>query len=170
MKKELKELYDTVHSVIKSNSYNYHYEYYKKTPNGMVLDIPLNHQYGSTRDGYDSWKKDNKELTASYSGMTSVRTVTDRTGYVDGYIFETKLPDRTWHTELKEKYDAAFLEICKLLEVKDIESFGYFVENDVELSKDYSTSIMNKLRHIIDVFERYEYDDDFRKLVDKIKG
>lgn len=170
MTQPFENLYNSVKSIIKINSYNYNYEYYKKTPNGMILDIPTNHQYGSTRDGYDSWKKDNIELTASYSGITSVRTLTDRSGNIDGYILETKLPDRVWHLELKEKYNEVFLEICKIMDVIDTESFRYFVENDVELSKDFGTSVMNKLRHLINVCERYDYDEDFKKLVDKIKG
>ncbi len=156
----------------RTNAYNYKYTYWIPTPNGMVLDVARNHEYGSTRDGYESWKT-NEPLSwyASHSGQISLRTVTDRNdnNNIVGYITEEKQSDYLWHQDIKDLTDECFNKLCESLEVIDINNFKYFIFSDLGIFKDYKMELKTRLDIMVDVYENYNFDEDYKKLVDKIK-
>ena len=162
---------------------NYKYTYFIKTKHGLREDDYLNHTYGDERGGYEDWQQsdDSKNLTTSYSGVTSVRDIYRRdNNEVVGYIFEEKLSDNIWLDELEEKYKAAWTLFCELMEVKDTEMIEYILFKDMhheyrDLGKDTMDkfNILNKVLYKFD--EHHEdYNDEetaqYRKYFDKLKG
>ncbi len=157
----------------RENLYNFKYEYFVKTLHGYKEDTETNHKYGTTRAGYEQWCKDNRSLIASYSGVTSVRTITDRSNDDNkevGCIFETKLKDYTWQKDIAKLVDECFVALCEVLEVKDVDNFKYFIYKDVPQYNDMDAVYISKLEIMVDVFEQYGYDEDYKNFIDKIKG
>lgn len=154
------------------NIYNYEYTYCLKTPNGMLLDNPTNHQYGKSREGFEQWKENNPDLHASHNGTIALRPIRHRTDTerVVGYILEEKLSDTAWHNEVLELVDECFEKLCDELQVVDKSIFRYFVFNDTMGYENYSQELLEKLRMMVHVFEEYQDDEEYRNLVDKIKG
>lgn len=154
------------------NIYNYAYTYCLKTPRGMLLDDSLNHKYGSSRKGFEQWKEDNPDLNATYNNNVSLRSIKHRSDYsrTVGYVLEEKLSDTPWQDEIKQLADECFEELCGSLNVVDKENFEYFVFNDVGGFEDYSHELIEKLRTMVHVFEEYQSNEEYRKLIDKIKG
>lgn len=155
------------------NIYNYKYTYWVATPNGMRLDDERNHKYGDNRDGYETWQKEEPQgWIASYSGVTSLRTITDRNNdnRVVGYITEEKLSDEPWKKEIVNLVHDCFERLCEELEVKDRGNFEYFVFNDLGFEKDYKLELRTKLDKMVHVYNEYQEDEEYRAFVDKIKG
>lgn len=159
------------------NIYNYKYTYMIKTPNGMREDTERNHKYGTTRDGYEKWKTEEKGLTAGYSGRVSLREITDyqrkdENGIapVVGYIIEEKLSDYPWQQEIAALATEAFDKLCEELEVVDKEMFEYVLWEDFGLYKDYGQELSAKLSRISSMYEKYQEDEEYKKFIDKIKG
>lgn len=156
----------------RNNIYNYAYTYCIKTPKGMILNDPLNHEYGRSRDGFERWKDENPELHASHNGTVTLRPIKYRTDpdRIIGYILEEKLSDFPWHNEILTLVDECFDKLCEELDVDDKTTFRYFVFKDAMGYEDYADELHEKLRMMVAVFEDYQRDEEYRKLVDKIKG
>ena len=157
----------------RKNAYNYKYTYWAATPNGMVLDTEKNHKYGSTRDGYECWKNEApREYNVSHGGAVSLRSVHDRTqdNLIVAYITEEKLSDNSWLKEFEVIADECFIKLCELLEVKDIENFKFFIFSDLGLFKDSKMHMQAKLDKMYELYEEYQFDEDYKALIDKIKS
>lgn len=154
-----------------NNRQNFQYEYWIKTPNGFRSDDTLNHRYGDGRAGYEQWKIDNSDLVAS-AEQINLRPIRERKDYdnIVGYITETKLSDSGWHSEIVQLSDDCFEELCKELEVVDVETFKYFVFTDTRGYENIDDELNAKLYAMVSVFDDYHNDQEFKKLVDKIKG
>ena len=169
----IKQYIKKASEIERENAYNYKYTYWATTPNGMILDTEKNHKYGSTRDGYECWKNEApREYTVSYGGVVSLRSVHDRSqdNLIVAYITEEKLSDNSWLKEFEVIADECFIKLCELLEVKDIENFKYFIFSDLGLFKDSKMYIHAKLDKMYDVYEEYQFDEDYKALIDKIKS
>lgn len=155
------------------NIHNHKYVYWIKTPNGMRLDDESNHKYGDTRKGYEQWKNENDNLVAGYSGNVYLRTIETRTPNkkLVGYITEEKLSDEPWKNEIKDLSKQCFEVLCSELGVKDKETFEYFIFADIDACRGFETDaeLKIKLEAMVDVYDKYNDDEHFRKLVDKIK-
>ena len=55
MCESIQDILNVCNQLYTTKAYNYKYEYYTKTPNGMRLDTVNNHKYGQSRDGYNMW-------------------------------------------------------------------------------------------------------------------
>jgi len=154
------------------NIYNYKYQYFTATPHGMRSDDEKNHKYGTKRDGYEQLRLDEKNISVSHAGVVSLRTITDRdrNNAVIGYITEEKLSDSGWKDEISKLADECFNELCSELDVKDEESFRYFLFNDLGLFKDYELELQSKLDKMVHVYNEYNNDEEFRAFIDKIIG
>ena len=154
------------------NIYNYAYTYCLKTPNGMLLNVPLNHQYGKSREGFEQWKEDNPDLHACHNGTVSLRPIKTRDGHekIIGYILEERLSDLTWHNEVLQLVDDCFDKLCEELKVVDKPTFRYFIFSENMGYEDYSDELLEKLRMMVHAFEEYQDNEEYRNLVDKIKG
>lgn len=169
----LKQYIKKASEIERKNAYNYKYTYWAATPNGMVLDTEKNHKYGSTRDGYECWKNEvAREYNVSYGGVVSLRSVHDRTqdNLIVAYITEEKLSDNSWLKEFEDIADECFIKLCEILEVKDIENFKFFIFSDLGLFKDSKMYIHAKLDKMYELYEEYQFDEEFKALVDKIKS
>ena len=169
----IKQYIKKASEIEKSSANNYKYTYWTTTPNGMILDTEKNHKYGSTRDGYECWKSEApREYSVSYGGVVSLRSVHDRKqdDLIVAYITEEKLSDRPWLKEVESIADECFIKLCELLEVKDIENFKFFIFSDLGLFKDYKMQMRAKLDKMHEVYEDYQFDDEYKALVDKIKS
>lgn len=151
------------------NINNFKYVYWMKTPNGMRLNETYNHKYGDSRKGYELWKTDNQNLVVSYGGNVSLRGIRERkSNHLIGYITEEKLSDESWKKEIMDLTDECFETLCEELDVKDTDTFEYFIYEN--MFDDVAYDLESKLEIMVSVYNKYKTDDDYRKLIDKIKG
>ena len=180
MKSYLKD----IQSIRKDNIYNYCYKYWTGDENGMRLDVHMNNKYGQDRKGYEQYKNDSVvlpdgtlsepgQIDVSYSGVTSLRTVTDRkTNKVIGYITETKLSDNPARDEAKIIFGKQLQAVMNHLEVHDVQSFMYYINQNMP-QMDFRNSVdtyLNKVRYLLELVKDYNDDEEFREFIDKIKG
>lgn len=166
------ELEKQARSISKNNAFNYTYEYYKKTPNGMLKDTEFNHEYGDTRKGFEKWKEDNDNLYANVA-KTSIREIINRTtGSLIGFVFETKESHESWIFEVHELIDKAFEIFCADLEVKDKEAVEMYLFDNVGISFHRHETLFQKFNIMQTTYEKYNDPDEesFRKVFDKIKN
>lgn len=152
--------------------YNYNYTYYVKTLHGMRDDIESNHKYGNTREGYESWQNDNSRCTMSYSGVTTVRTITEN-NEITGYMFEEKLPNSPWLEKMDVLLEEAWKSFCSELEIVDEESMQYFLFNDTFSDyRDDGADRITKFNILLNCIEKYNdiNELDYKQLINKIKG
>ncbi len=154
--------------------YNYEYSYFTKTNDGLKKDISSNDKYGNDREGYEQWSQDNPDKSMSYSGVTSIREMSNRkTGEILGYMFEKKLNDNIWLKNIKVLFEKAWKEFCQELNINDSKAMDYFLFNDISYDfRDSGQEIINKFRILLDVIEKYNDPEelDFKKMIDKIKS
>jgi len=141
--------------------YNKEYRYIKE----IIWDDELNKTLGNTRGGYEKYNKG----YVSFSGETSLRTVT-KDKEIIGYITETNLTSNVKWSLFREFYVLAKKETYKILEVKDIETFDYWLENSGNSldNRDYNSYIM-AIDSLESIINDYKEDKTFRKFIDKIK-
>lgn len=154
-----------------NNRQNFQYEYFIRTPNGFRSDDTLNHKYGDGRAGYEQWKTENSHLVASHEQI-NLRPIRERNDYdhIVGYLTETRLSDNSWQTEIVQLADECFVKLCEELEVIDVDTFKFFVFNDIGMFDDVDQELNAKLHALVDVYDNYNDDPNYKKLVDKIKG
>jgi len=142
--------------------YNKEYRYIKE----IIWDDELNSTLGSTRKGYEKFDKG----LVSYSGEVSLRTVT-KEGNIVGYITETNLTSNVKSSMFREFYQMAKEETYRILDVKDKESFDYWLEDSGKgISFEGFNHYINGIKSLENVIEEYIEDEDFRRFLDKIKG
>ena len=170
------DLYNKIEAVKNldmSTIYNYKYTYWNVTEYGMDLDNESNIIYGNKREGYENFKSDNIEKIVSPAGKISLRTVTDRDNReIQGYITEEKLSNQPYIDNAREIYELALEEVKNLLGVQDVESFMYYIDQNISSYNFFDSSethhFKNSIEGLINLIEEYEYDEKFRKYFDKI--
>lgn len=159
-----------------ANRINRKYTYWIKTPHGMRNDTVTNEKYGSRRDDYEKWRDDHPLYQVSYSDQVSLRYIVDTTRkIVVGYVTEEKISGEAWKKDIETIVEKCFETLCEELNVNDIETFKYFVFNNEFLStsyemKDYDYDLERKLEMMVLTYEYYNDDEEYRNLIDKIKG
>lgn len=168
---ELKEFEDAASKIVRQNINNYKYEYWIKTPNGMRKNEVFNHKYGDTRTGFDKWRESNRNLSVGYGGQVSIRTMfdTSKEGQIVGYVTEERLSDTIWHSDLETVVEDCFEKLCTLIDVTDKDCFRSFIFANEGLYKDYKSLLDFRLTTLIEVNEKYNSDNKYKKLIDKIK-
>lgn len=152
--------------------YNYKYSYFTKTPNGMREDTEANHKYGEDREGYEDWKSDNPNLDMSYSGVTTVRTITTNKEVV-GYMFEEKLPNTPWLEKIDGLLSEAWISFCIELNIVDEPAMEYFLfDGIIGDYRDNGEDRITKFKVLINCINKYndEEEQEYKQLIDKIKG
>jgi len=171
-----------IQNIRKDNIYNYEYKYWTGTKNRMYLDETLNDMYGQDRKGYEQYKNDSivlpdgtlsepGQIDVSYSGVTSLRTVTDRkTNKVIGYITETKLSDNPARDEAKIIFGKQLQAVMNHLEVHDVQSFMYYINQNMPQSdfRDTVDTYLSQVRYLLELVNDYKEDEEFREFIDKI--
>jgi hypothetical protein len=169
----INDLLQKVSSVNKELIYNYDYIYYDLDGTSLTLNEENNNKYGTSRKGYESFRSDSSGLlSVGYSGVTSLREVytTDSLDLV-GYITETKRATKPYIKEASDIYDDALQEFIRLLEVKDLESLDFYIqeENPYDfMSKDRVNEQTRSVRFLLEIIEKYDDDENFKKFFNKI--
>jgi hypothetical protein len=170
--KEFNNYLQAAKSIHKDTLQNYEYVYYNKTPNGMEYNNDVNEYFGNTREGYEKFRQENPDSFVDYA-TTSLRPVRDNvTKNVIGYITEKTLSCTPMRDEAKKLYKLQLQEVIDYLEVKDINSFMFYVDTNSEngsFGNDTSLYI-SKISYLVDLIEEYEEDEEFKSFIDKIKG
>jgi hypothetical protein len=153
------------------NLTNFRYGYWIKTPDGMFVDPLHTAKYGDTRTGFEKWKTENPELVAD-TGKITLRPVRERKKYSEiiGYITEEKLPDDEWHMEVLQLTVDCFQVLCKELKVVDVDTFSFYVFDGADAFENYMDELNFKLHAMVRVYEDYHSSNEFKNLIDKIKG
>ena len=172
---EIGKLFEEADNIKHSKIYNYEYTYYIKTPNGLRLDTPICHKYGDTREGYEQWKEDHPDLLTGYSGEISARDIytRDKPHKSVGCMFEKKLPDSGWVSDMEALFEQSWDIFISELDVKDEESMKYFLLSNIEYNfRDEGGEIISKFERIIKCIEKYNDPDEkpYHDLINKIKG
>ena len=171
-----------VRKVDKKTICNYTYRYWKGDENHMILDRGLNEDLGESREGYERYKQrctllpdgtmaDPGQVDVSYSGITSLRTLTDRyTDTVIGYITEEKLSITPQRDEAENLYKEALVETKKILKVEDNTAFEYYVnENIHQISmRDSVQNYTQSIENLIEMINNYNLDEEFQHYLTKI--
>jgi len=152
-------------------NYDYDYDYYLCVDDVIVLNKKSNTKYGSSRDGYERWKRENQTSQVGYAGDISAREIIDRnTKKTQGYIFEKKRFSTEYQEKQDEIFDCAWKYFCELFEIKDEKAIEFFILQDVELAWTQSEQTGFKIRALIEAYTNYNEDELYRYVFDKIKG
>jgi len=140
--------------------YNSNYRYIKE----IIWDSKLEEEIGGSRASYEKYKK-NKNI--SYSGVTYLRTIVDNSNKAIAYITETKRTTNEDNIKLYEILERATKELYKILKVKDINNFEYFLENENIL---YASSVVANIKALENIIIRYNSEPEFKAYLDKVKN
>lgn len=147
--------------------YNYEYRYIKE----IIWDTEKQELYGSERAGYEKYKQDNLRTNVSFSCVHSLRTCT-LDNEIQGYIVESKKSTNENFNELYNIYNKARTELYTILDVKDKESFDYYIDEHV-ITSEFNlseNSIISRIKTLEKLIKEYNEDEYFKKVLDKIKG
>jgi hypothetical protein len=170
--KNFKSYLKEIQAIRKDSLNNYEYTYFNKTNNGMEYSVDVNRYFGTDRAGYEKFKQENPDSYVDHP-TTSLRSVVDRiSGKTVGFITEKTLSSTPMRDEAKRLFDLQLEEVIRYLEVKDLDSFMYYIDEKTT-TFDFNDSVeiyRNKLSSLIDIIDEYENDEEFRKYLNKIKG
>lgn len=173
----LKEKLKVVKEIDRKTVYNYKYKYWNVTENGMELDVKAANTYGEDRDSYEKYKTDIREgrtgVIIDDSGKVSLRAVIDtNTKETIGYVTEEKLSNKPYVDNVKEIYETALEDVKEFLGVQDIDSFLYYINHNIASFDFYGTSetlsYERSLEGLIELIEEYDYDEEYKKYIDKV--
>lgn len=145
----------------------YQYEYFEATANGFRKSTNLNHEYGSSREEFERFKKE-QDCTLEYAGKISVRKFYRKNSknelILNGCVFEESLSTKAVISEYEEKFDILFESVCDAFEIIKRKEFLYYLQTNVGLEKSQFSSLValiHKLEHII---EQISFDEEFEQL------
>lgn len=144
----------------------YTYQYIKS----IAYDVAQS-KYGTSREGYEQFKKDFPDFQISFSGVHSLREVTYKNDIV-GYIIETKETQSEKFKELNFEFKKAKDILYRELNVVDTESFDTFIDMRLNGYTDkciYSDSVYKRIMVLEDILYEYYDSEDFKNFIDKIK-
>jgi len=150
--------------------YNTKYRYVKE----IVYDTEAEEKYGTSRAGYDEWKntkKYNQTTSLGYSGVTSIRTLSDyKTGETLGYILETKETTNDSLTKMLNILEKAEEEFYKILDVTAFDTFNFWFQDQYDTMRNLeANSIISRIERLEGIINDYNEDEEFRNFINKIK-
>jgi len=165
----MKKYLEKIKTLRKESAYKqYEYEYFNKTPNGMVRNDNINNIFGKTRKGYDKFKSENPDSYIDISN-TYIRSVYDKvSNKINGYILEKQVSNNDKILEVKKLFTEAFNHFCKLLDVKDRNALLIYIEKSSALDFNTITNELEKIHLMIEILNDYNFDPDFKMFLDKI--
>lgn len=159
-------------AILKSDTTTYRYKYYLSDGKGNILLDESMSDEPNTRERFVKFKNDNPDFYVDYSGKFSLREVYRRgTEEIVGYVSEEKIHNTNNLDIAKALHMETYKLVLKELDVKDLESFNYYIlENDKSYDFDNSniSKVISKIRYLDSVLSDYSSDEDFRKYLNKI--
>jgi len=160
---------------IDKNRIKQEYEYFILQGDSIVPNEVVNGKFGHSREGFEKFRKENNEFKIDVSGKLSLRSIYDYNKDCIGYVLEKRIDLQQENVvNIKKEYETILNNFIESLNIKDIENFKYYLEQNEEfdgfdgfnlnLIKSYS----NKIKLLIEIYEKYSYDEDFKKYFDKI--
>jgi len=151
--------------------YNTEYKYIKE----IIWDTEAQDKFGSTREGYEKFQKDTDYPGGmSYSGQIDLRIRTNREGEVLGYMTESKRTNNDNFDHMLEQYNLAREKLYEILEVKDKETFNYWLEEEAPFMISMrmgANETITAIENLENIVIKYNDEDhiDFKQFIDKIK-
>lgn len=146
----------------------YSYEYFSKTLNGMERNDEVNLYFGTSRVGYEKFKKENDDSFVGYAN-TYIREVTDKvTNTVNGYILETQIHPNPDFENANKLYIESFDFFCKNMKVTDTKALLVYMDRNSSRGETTIDSYYQKLELLAEIMEDYNYDAEFKLMFDKI--
>lgn len=143
--------------------YNEQYRYIKE----IIWDDEYQEKYGITRKGYERFKDDHPG-SISFGGKISLRSVTNN-GTVK-YFTQEKKEYNTSLSEMINIYEESKDKMYEILNVKDINTFDYWFDDYTDFSFHCPNVIIDNIKELEDIINKYNTDDKFKTFIDKIKG
>jgi hypothetical protein len=150
--------------------HNEEYSYIKE----IIWDSAKQSKYGKERSGYEEFKQDSLKngLNIGFSGIHSLREVKDKHDNIIEYVLESKKTENNNLNELIRIYNDAREELYTILDVKDKETFDYYV--DYNIIEGYfrleANTIIDRLKDLEKMINEYNSDEFYKRYIDKIKG
>jgi len=150
--------------------YNTKYRYVKE----IIYDTAAEEKYGTSRAGYDEWKNTKKydqSTSLGYSGVTSVRTLSDyKTGEALEYILETKETTNDSLTKMLNILEKAEEEFYKILKVTSFDTFNFWFSDQYDMmGRLEANGIISRIEKLESIIRDYNEDEEFRDFINKIK-
>ena len=168
--KELVRYISDLKDISKKDAYDYQYRYYELQGEDLVHSKRCE-VFGNDRSGFEKFKKENDDSYVGYSGKVSLREVVDSVSKkIIGYVAEEKVPGEGNINNAEKIYEELFNKIKEALNVEDNEAFMFYVIQESP-TFDFRPSIneyLQKARWLLDLYDNYENDDEFRYFLDKI--
>ena len=143
--------------------YNKEYRYIKQ----IIYDDELQEKYGSTREGYERYKRDLSGY-ASYSGEIDLRVQTDRDGVILGYFTEAKKKVNDPLSEIEKIYEDAKQEFFNILGCTDTEALEYWLSDKIHINPMEANSYLYGVKKLEIILKDYEEDEEFKVFLDKL--
>jgi len=126
----------------------------------------LREKYGIDRDGFERFKNEyDVDIPSS-----SLRYVKDSNGNIINLVIETSTKNDN-NKEIEELVNEAKEYVYNKLDIKDSESFEFYIENHFITFKDFNDNYyINYLNALEELLSSYEEDEDFRNFINKIKA
>lgn len=166
----LNEILEQMNEVRVEAIYNKEYRYIKE----IVWDDEANKKYGTSREGYEQYQKDNTNLYATFTNIESLRRMQTRDANKTDvkYFIEAKREVNTQLGQMFDLYNKARAELVKILNVKDEEAFNYYIDEHVIGSGDFrlgANELKSRVTRLIQFVDDYNNDEYLKRVIDKIK-
>ena len=165
------KFYDEANRLSKRRWDDYEYEYYIKTPNGLMEDKFAKNTYGRSRKGFEKFKMDHNgneksQLFVDNAGKISARPIMDKdTNELFGYVLEFDGDNTKRNEKIEKIFENAWKEFCRLLEVKDEETVYNFIFD----LNEFQFNVVDKITSILTAYTEYLDNPYYRKVIDKLK-
>lgn len=160
----MKQFIEQIENHRKYAIYNYTYKYIKD----IIWDDEKNSKYGNDRKGYETFTEEN-DISVSFAGIDSLRTVYDMNNNIQSYIIETKEEINHPLLEIIDIFNKAIDEFCKIVGSVDSETLRWWLDKELDTSPRDVNSYMYAVKQLDRMVDDYDNYDDFRQFIDKIK-
>ena len=143
--------------------YNAEFRYIKE----IIWDTEAEEKFGKTREGYKKFKNDEEYQCNVSINDVYLRTRHDRYGNILGYITETKRTSNDDYNIVYKQYEDAKEKLMELLNVKDKETFLYWLDSETSVGTCVN-GIISSIQNLESIYKEYNEDEEFKRFFDKI--
>jgi hypothetical protein len=158
----LKERKKEIKTLISNNRKNkYSYLYLKD----LISNDELNEKYGKSRGGFEQFRED--ENIYIDPPDTSLRSIINKdTKACKGFVLE-KTEIENNEDEIRELYIEALNNLIKYFNGGELLK-SFLIEYEINDLSSFKTDYNSQIDSLIEIYEKYQFDSDFKQIVDSI--
>lgn len=121
-----------------------------------------------TRKDYEEYRRTSNQIQIQHSGENSLRSV-KRNNEIIGYILEEKPEYKVNIEYYKSIFQEVFDYIINELEIQDVDSFNYYLDNFCNINFILNEMICKgSIEKLFEILDNYNNDIDYKKFLNKI--